>query len=106
MGNIDDKLYDFYLALPLANVTNFHENPLYKNNWCVICGWSFSPPSPHRHFMYSEFMDNLHNNKEFLDLYEEHKDKTSEELSELFKNEHPNTHKSLDEFTKFFSSVK
>ena len=70
INKFEDKLekgYGEYVKLPLAGVTDFQGNEIFKNKWCVIIGRGVVDPNPHRHYTFLEFVfwcgknENLYN---------------------------------------------
>lgn len=54
----DLQLYNLYLSIPLAEVRK--KSRIYPH-LVKITGKSFSHPHPHRHYYFSEFVDELEN---------------------------------------------
>jgi hypothetical protein len=57
--SFEDRLkigYQEYLKLPLAEITTYNENELYKNGWYTRIGLGVVSPDPHKHYSFLVFV--------------------------------------------------
>ena len=48
--------YYEYLMQPLAGITDFSENEIYKNGWYTRIGLGVVSPDPHKHYSFLKFV--------------------------------------------------